>query len=128
MGDLSKNFSRSEWVCKCGCGFDTVDAELVRLLQEDVRDYFNKRVTVTPNGGCRCYDHNAKCGGVTNSQHRQGRAADIKVADVPSKVVYDYLNEKYPERYGLGLYDTFVHVDTKSGKARRWDGRSKMNS
>ena len=25
MGDLSENFSRSEFECKCGCGFATVD-------------------------------------------------------------------------------------------------------
>lgn len=124
MGDLSENFSRHEWTCKCGCGFDTVDSQLVTILQKDLRDYFNKPVTITYNGGCRCLIHNAQCGGVVKSQHRKGRAADIKVTDVPPKVVYKHLDKLYPDSLGLGLYDTFVHVDTKTGPARRWDNRN----
>jgi hypothetical protein len=29
MGDVSKNLSRSEMACNCGCGFDACDIELV---------------------------------------------------------------------------------------------------
>ena len=31
MGDLTKNISRYEIACKCGCGFDTIDIEVVRM-------------------------------------------------------------------------------------------------
>jgi hypothetical protein len=30
---ISENFARSEFRCKCGCGLDTVDTELLRLLE-----------------------------------------------------------------------------------------------
>ena len=43
MGDLSENFSRHEFACKCGCGNDTVDAELIRVLQS-VRARFGKPI------------------------------------------------------------------------------------
>ena len=39
MGDLSPNLSRHEMACNNGCGFDTVDARLVDVLQ-DVVDHF----------------------------------------------------------------------------------------
>lgn len=121
MGDLSKNFSRFEWTCKCGCGEDTVDAELVRVLQDDLRDYYKAPVTVTPNGGCRCPTHNIDCGGSDESQHMQGKAADVKVKGVSPQAVFTYLNRKFPNRYGLGNYRTFTHLDVRKGKAR-WTG------
>ena len=51
---LSDNFSRTEFACKCGCGFDTVDSLTLEAL-ESIRKHFNKPVTVT--SGCRCLVH-----------------------------------------------------------------------
>ena len=116
MSCLSTNFNRAEFACKCGCGFDTIDAELIKVLQE-LRDYFCKSVTIT--SGCRCKTYSKAVGGTETSQHPKGRAADIIVKDTPSKDVYKYLNEKYPDQYGLGSYDDFTHIDTRNEK-RRW--------
>ena len=33
MGDLTDNFSRSEFACKCGCGADAISLDLVERLQ-----------------------------------------------------------------------------------------------
>ena len=33
MAKPSKNFDSSEFACKCGCGYDTPDPELIRMLQ-----------------------------------------------------------------------------------------------
>lgn len=115
---LSKNFHRGEFACKCGCGFDTVDAELVKVLQ-DVRDAFGKGVRI--NSGCRCPEYNKLIGGSENSQHKLGRAADIAVNDTPPSAVYNYLHNKYPNLYGLGQYPSFTHIDTRGTKAR-WKG------
>ena len=30
---LTKNFKRSEFACKCGCGFDDIDLKLVNIIQ-----------------------------------------------------------------------------------------------
>jgi len=112
MADLSENFNRSEFKCPC-CDTDTVDAELIRILQ-DVRDKFGP-IKIT--SGVRCEEHNAKVGGVKTSQHLKGRAADIVPLDCDLSAVWNYINEKYPN-CGLGLYSNFIHVDSRGYKAR----------
>lgn len=115
MGDISKNFSRHEFACKCGCGFDTVDVELLPILQ-DIRDNFSKPVTIT--SGCRCESYNKKVGGADKSKHTLGRASDIKVSGVKAVEVYNYLTRRYPSSYGIILYSTWVHVDSREEKYR----------
>lgn len=122
MGDLSKNFSRWELECKDGCGFNTVDAELINEILQPARDDLKRKIIITPNGGCRCYLQNIACGGSKNSQHKEGKAADIKVEGVSPQDVYEYFCKKFPDKYGFGLYPTFIHVDCRSIKAR-WVGK-----
>jgi len=121
MGDLSRYFSRSEWECFCGCGGDTVDSELVFVL-EGLRMFFGgATVTITPKGGFRCRHQNTLSEGAEDSQHLTGRAADIKVDGIHPKQVYEYLVNMYPGQYGIGLYKTFVHIDTRSNGPARWE-------
>jgi len=117
MGDLSKNFSRSEFACKCGCGFNTVDSELIRILQS-FRDKIGEPITIS--SGCRCPIYNAFILGSENSQHMKGRAADI----VTGNPIGDqqYFLKEYSKKYGIGVYDTFTHIDTRSGPKARWHG------
>lgn len=116
MGDLSPHFSRSEFACKCGCGFDTVDARTLELL-EDVRQHFGTPITIT--SGCRCRAYNQRVGGSPNSQHLLGRGADIQVRNVTPAEVAGYLERVYPGKYGIGRYQTFTHIDSR-GSAARW--------
>lgn len=116
MTKLSNNFSRSEFKCNCGeCDYDTVDAELVEVLQ-DVRDKYAASVTVT--SGNRCAEYNKKIGGSEKSYHVRGRAADIVVKGISPDEIYQYLDWKYPDKFGLGKYDDFTHIDTRTGKGR----------
>lgn len=119
MGDVSVHFSRHEFACKDGCGLDTVDAETLRVL-EGVRTHFNQPVTIT--SAHRCAARNKAVGGASNSQHLRGRACDIKVAYVDPKDVFEYLDKKYSDRYGIGSYTTFTHIDTRSNGPARWTG------
>lgn len=107
------HFSRSEFTCRCGCGFDTVDYELGKLL-DAIRAHFDQPVTVT--SGCRCEAHNRAVGGSSNSQHLYGRAADIVVRDTPAEIVQVLAEEMGVP--GLGRYQDFTHVDTRTGRAR----------
>jgi uncharacterized protein YcbK (DUF882 family) len=120
MGDLTKNLSRSEFACKCGCGHDTVDFELVMVIQ-DCADHFGASVYI--NSGCRCPDHNKAEGGSPGSWHVLGRAADFRVAGVHADKVATYLELKYPTTFGIGRYDGRTHVDTRK-VAARWDKRT----
>jgi uncharacterized protein YcbK (DUF882 family) len=112
---ISEHFKRSEFACKCGCGFDTVDYELILVL-EAVRAWANGMCKVL--SGCRCSRHNETVGGSTGSQHKVSRAADIVIRTKTPKEVYEYLDERYPNKYGIGSYETFTHIDTRDIKAR----------
>ncbi|TFH85253.1 DUF882 domain-containing protein [Billgrantia azerbaijanica] len=115
---LSTHFKRSEFACHCQCGFDTIDAATLEIL-EAVRQHFDAPVTVT--SAARCRAHNASVGGASRSQHLYGRAADIKVRGVDPEAVRDWIAERFPQA-SLGLYLTFVHVDTRSDGPARWQG------
>lgn len=111
---ISEHFSRSEFKCKCEkCDCDTVDAELLQYL-ETIREHFERPVVIT--SGHRCPAYNRKVGGGKTSQHLYGRAADIVVKGIPAYLVQEFCEQiKVP---GLGKYEDFTHIDTRSGFAR----------
>ena len=88
---LTKNFSleemyRSETARRCGIDNKPKTEEEVENLRalclevlQPLRDHLGKPVVVS--SGYRCKDLNRKVGGVENSQHLKGEAADIKVRD-----------------------------------------------
>lgn len=120
MGDISPNFSRSEFACQCGCGFDTVDVDLIASL-EFIRDYYGKPVYI--NSGCRCPEHNRFIGGADNSQHLYGRAADFVVDGIHADEVAELLLDAYDGEFGIGRYVGRTHLDTRSDGPARWDMR-----
>jgi uncharacterized protein YcbK (DUF882 family) len=74
MGDLSRNFSRTEFACRCGCGEDRIHPDLIATLQR-ARDIYSKSMTIT--SGVRCLDHNRAEGGSPTSSHLpKARATD----------------------------------------------------
>lgn len=111
----SEYFKREEFACKCGCGFATVDIDLLTVL-EDVRETFDAPLTIT--SACRCVSHNHAVGGSSKSKHKLGIAADIIVLGVSPERVYNYLDNKYPNSKGLGSYGSFTHVDVRLNKTR----------
>lgn len=132
MGDLSKNFSRRELACPCGCGFglgrNDIHHDLVALLQK-IRDFYGKPIIVT--SGCRCNTYNKKIGGAERSTHTFGMAADIQPVDGDREgliraIEHLYQSGKLKELGGFG-YKTYsngcIHVDVfrvADGHLRRW--------
>lgn len=55
-----QHFSKSEFACKCGCGFDDIDINLVKLL-EQIRSHFGDNPLIITSG-CRCAKHNRSVG------------------------------------------------------------------
>lgn len=118
---VSNNFLRSEFACKCGCGFDAVDITLNEVL-EDVRKHFGGN-SIKITSGNRCPKYNATIPGASSkSQHTKGMAADFRVKNVHEDRVADYLEEKYPDWFGIGRYEGRTHIDVRSTPAR-WDNR-----
>ena len=125
MGDLTKNISRRhELACSCGCGFNSMDWETIEVVQ-GCCDYFADKlglakVILTINSAARCFEYNRSIGSNDNSQHPLARAIDFTIKHVSPADIYDYLNAKYPDKYGLGKYPTFTHFDARSGPKARW--------
>lgn len=117
MGDLSKNFSKSEFACP-HCKTTFVTKELVDALQE-LRDLAMAAVRTLST--YRCALHNKKIGGAPNSLHMAGKAADIQI-DGLNVVEVAELAKKVPafKEGGIGIYpqEHFVHVDVREKKAR----------
>ena len=110
-------FTRDECSCRCGCGFDTMDYETLEVF-EDLSTWVGGDLRI--NSGCRCSSWNAYVGGSEKSWHMWGRACDVYSPTKTPSEVYDYLNTKYPDKYGMKLYSTFVHFDTRPLK---WRGK-----
>jgi uncharacterized protein YcbK (DUF882 family) len=113
MGDVSKNFSRREFACKCGCGFNAVDVDLLIGLQK-LRDIAGESIRI--NSACRCEAHNKKVGGAAKSQHKFAKAADIVISGkAPGEMAA--LAEKVAEfqKGAIIVYgkDGFIHVDVR---------------
>lgn len=122
--DFWKNveyFDRSEFKCKCGkCGgFPVEPSEELVLTLDKIRKYFGERAIIT--SGIRCAEHNEAVGGVMNSQHLKGAAADFFVEGVAPERVAMYAETLLPKKGGIGRYKTFTHIDVRPTKAR-WNG------
>ena len=118
---VSNNFKVKEFRCHDGSDPVFIGDELLDVLQ-DVRDHFGKAVNVEDHSAYRTVAYNKKVdGSSSNSRHMYGVAADFHVVGVAHKTVYDYLNKKYPNKYGIGLYSWGVHFDSRPTKSR-WNG------
>lgn len=113
---LSNNFTVSEFKCKDGSDKILIADELVSLLQK-IRDHFGKPITI--NSAYRNAVYNIKIGGASRSQHVYGTAADIVVKGVNPAEVAKYVEYIMPNKGGIGLYNSFTHVDVRV-KRSRW--------
>lgn len=120
-GKVSKHFRVREFASKDGADKVLIDDDLVTLL-EDIREAAGGKA-ITINSGYRSPEHNAAVGGVSNSQHVKGTAADIVVEDTDPLTVGQIAEYILGNRGGIGVYQTFTHVDTRANKSR-WDQRS----
>ena len=123
MAKLTTNFSLEEFKCKDGSDIpnDVLPniIELAKNLQV-LRDYLGKSITI--NSGYRSPKYNAKIGGVKNSQHVKGKAADIVVKGMTPKevalVIEGLIEKGKMKQGGLGIYPNFMHYDIRGVKAR----------
>lgn len=109
-----KHFKEREFVCKC-CGQlppsmrDNIEA-LVEQVLDPARQQFGGPVLL--NSGYRCPKHNLAVGGVVNSQHMKGEAADI-TAGSPEE------NKKLAEIIEAnGKFDQMIKYLDKDGRIR----------
>lgn len=117
----SKYFEEREQVCRCcGKGADIISPVLLEKL-DTLREMWGAPIYAS----CmyRCPSHNAEVGGVWNSDHMKGIAADIYV-DGGFAEYQEFYNLVLESRLftGVGYYpdQEFVHVDIRHAPAPNW--------
>lgn len=144
MSKLTKNISRHEIACECGCGYDTIDFTVVNLVQK-YADYllarYRSKVVVDIGRGTSCVEHNETVQLKANpnykpytskSTHLIAKAMDVKFyvfirnkkTQIPPREVNEYFDKKYPNSLGLGVYTWGNHIDSRDLKAR-WNSTTK---
>lgn len=113
---LSSNFRVKEFACGDGTDAVFVAPRLVMVLQS-IRSHFGKAVII--HSGYRTPPYNTKVGGVSDSQHTYGTAADISINGVSVADVAAYARSIMPSWGGVGIYKKqgFVHVDVRENRA-----------
>jgi uncharacterized protein YcbK (DUF882 family) len=96
-------------------------AKLRRLCERYLEPLRSEFGPVQIRSGHRSATHNDRVGGAPGSLHlaiagRRGAAADVACATGAPADWYRFLDELGAP--GLGLYATWVHVDTRAGTAR----------
>ena len=113
------HFKVREFACKDGSDPVFVSPRLAGVL-EAIRTHFGAPVTIT--SGYRTPAHNAATRGSSpRSQHLYGLAADIQVEGAVPTAVAAYAETLLPDAGGIGIYDTFTHIDVRPQKSR-WRG------
>lgn len=113
---ITPHFKVREFACSDGSDVVFVATSLVDIL-EAIRVHFGRPVAIT--SGYRTVSYNASLKNSSKkSQHCNGLAADIKVEGHTPKEVYDYACSLLGDHGGVGIYNTFVHVDVRAVKSR----------
>ena len=119
-----KYFRKEEFECRCCGGLPAEAKANIEALVENVLDPARERLgmPIIVNSGYRCPKHNAEVGGVKNSQHMKGEAADVRPVQGSGFTVQDLArvivaNGRWDQ---MILYPTFLHVSWKrNGPNRR---------
>jgi len=108
-------FTREEFRCQCGgkhCNGFPVEPEeaLVRNVDE-IRRRLGVPVQIVDAGGSgvRCPQHNAAVGGVANSNHLYGKAADLHSSKSPEEMAR-VAEEVLGNTGEIGIYSWGIHV------------------
>jgi len=107
-----ENFEDHNFDCKDGCGKNNMNPSFMRRLQAartiaDIPFYINS--------GSRCEDNNREEGGVSDSAHLGGRAADIRCSTSRNRaIIIKAAMMAGFTRIGIG--NTFIHLDNDSTK------------
>ena len=120
---LSQHFTAGEFFPSGDASYRylRVSPELVRRL-EKVRTALGG-VAITVHSAYRPPDYNRSVGGVSNSAHIDGLAADISAAGITTEALRRVCEVIIGDDGGVGFYPSqqFCHIDVR-GYRSRWEG------
>lgn len=107
---MAQYFEAKEFLCPCGhCNGGTINPRLLELLDR-IRDWVKFPMKVT--SGFRCPEHNKAVGGVANSYHLSGEAADISAPTGSDK--FALINAALGVGItGIGIKSDMLHFDIR---------------
>lgn len=115
--DGIRYFKREEFRCKCGgryCnGFPAEPKRQLVELLDAARAHFGRPAHII--SGLRCPNWNKIQGGVDNSQHMYGEAADVRIDGVTADELQAFFQDRTGVRYTYEINSTNVHVDIPKG-------------
>lgn len=109
-----RHWTREEFRCHCGgkhCdGFPAEPEQSLVGLLDDVREDFG--APAVASSGVRCQKHNANVGGVANSRHLYGKAADFMVLGISGQTLLNRVLADPRTNYAYIIDNgPYVHVD-----------------
>lgn len=123
----SEHFSRGELDCHCGCVTPpevAINLQDLAVHLEELRVLVGGPVHV--DDAYRCPSRNLLVGGVKDSQHLQGKAADVAVPLGMTVASLAATAARIPRFNlgGIGMYPSqaFVHMDYRGDGPARWEG------
>jgi uncharacterized protein YcbK (DUF882 family) len=123
---LTPHFALAEFACRDGSCVPDGLLDNVRHLAEQLeilRGRIQRPIVIV--SGYRSPTHNAKVKGAKSSRHLTAEAADIRVAGMTPIAVRSAVESMIQHGDlkigGVGLYSTWLHVDTRT-KTARWRG------
>lgn len=141
-GQITKNFSISEFKCKAN-GEVLLNAKVLDHINrlQKFRSWYKRSMQI--NSGYRTKSYNARCGGSPKSKHMHGIATDFLLPDeffgftkarqeeFLNNILIKWLDlcESDGLGGGVGLYDNFIHLDSRpkgnyrTGAYAFWDNR-----
>jgi zinc D-Ala-D-Ala carboxypeptidase len=102
-----KPYTKEDVACKCGCGLDAANPDLLIKLNA-MKEFTGWRPEV--NSGTRCPAHNAAVGGVQGSAHLFGHAVDLACENSQQRL--SLVNSAlYAGFTRVGIGRDFLHLD-----------------
>lgn len=140
---ITPNFRVSEFDCKDGTPYpqEWIEGRLVPLAEsiQEIRDEVDMPIVIVSGYRSPSYNQRIKArrgdasGVATNSQHMEGRAADIMCPGITTKELHEiamhmHMHGKLTRFGAIVLYPEsgWVHVDTlklANGRLRSWPAR-----
>lgn len=129
MGNLTRNFSRSEFSCKGAncCGHSAPISKQLVLALQDLRDSINvflnlkglDEVPLIISSGFRCMKYNVLIQNSSpNSQHCLGLGSDVLCPKNLTMNQFLALARAIPAFKGIGIGTDFLHLDIRDVEER----------
>ena len=126
---LSPHFKTSEFNCRCkneSCHTQSINKEVISRL-EQIRSEVGEPLRITSAFRCADQQRYLRNAGVSTvvaqnkSTHESGDAVDVQVISTKSDRMARLLVAAEKVFKSIGLAKTFLHLDLRDDKIRRWN-------